>query len=115
MIENIEGLKTCKCGGDSLPNKTHMTDVGGKSVEVLICPECGGQPQGVWSPHTFSPPRRIPETISMSSNPPCPECQGTTQKWGTYPARSGRVQKYKCTSCGKVFTQPQGNGTKSEE
>ena len=43
MLEEIEGLKTCKCGGDSIPDKAHMTDVGGKSVEVLICPECGGQ------------------------------------------------------------------------
>jgi hypothetical protein len=43
MIEKITGLKICKCGGDSLPNKIHMTDVYGKSVEVLICPECCGQ------------------------------------------------------------------------
>jgi predicted SprT family Zn-dependent metalloprotease len=43
MIENIDGLKTCKCSGDSLSNKAHLTDVYGKSVEVLICPECSGQ------------------------------------------------------------------------
>lgn len=43
MIENIKDLKTCKCGGDSLPNRVYMTDVNGQSVEVLICLECGGQ------------------------------------------------------------------------
>ncbi len=43
MIENIEGLKTCNCGGDSLPNRQYLTDTAGNSSLVLICPECGGQ------------------------------------------------------------------------
>lgn len=53
----------------------------------------------------------------QNNNPACPDCKGTSQKWGTYPARSGKVQKYKCTECGKVFTitRPQGNGASEEK
>ncbi len=44
MTEKIEGLKNCKCiDMDCLPNKVFLTDINNKSVEVLICPVCGGQ------------------------------------------------------------------------
>ena len=44
MSENIEGLAFCACPDqDCLPSIAWMTDVSGKSVEVLICPTCGGQ------------------------------------------------------------------------
>jgi hypothetical protein len=45
MTEKIKGLKNCKCiDMDCLPIKTFLTDIiNNMSVEVLICPVCGGQ------------------------------------------------------------------------
>jgi hypothetical protein len=44
MTEKIEGLKNCTCRDmDCLPNRTYMSNIYNKSVEVLLCPVCGGQ------------------------------------------------------------------------
>jgi len=44
MSEEIEGLAFCTCSDqDCLPSIAWLTDVNRKSVEVLICPTCGGQ------------------------------------------------------------------------
>ena len=43
-MSEIDGLKNCDCvDQDCLPNKTFLTNTEGKSVEVLLCPTCGGQ------------------------------------------------------------------------
>ena len=33
----------------------------------------------------------------------CPDCKGRTNKLGKIPTRHGKIQRYRCTECGRTF------------